>query len=193
LRQKLTLRLRCAEIKLKKRDLGFLGIPRKQRLDILANVPRKLKVLTGIWTFYADRDQTRREHLAELQDYRSNLTRLGWRLSNAQPVSDCYPSLAQLNKNSVAPPDGVGLTHTTHGPLKRSAVESTPASVQHRSRSVRVAWAGKKFCENSLSCNQPWRRTSQLHEPRVAMALGASVSVIRLSQPETPGALLRSG
>ena len=41
LREKLTLRLRCAEIKLKKRDLGFLGIPGKQRLDILPNVPRK--------------------------------------------------------------------------------------------------------------------------------------------------------
>jgi len=28
----------------------------------------QLKVPTGIWTFYADRDQTRREHLAELQE-----------------------------------------------------------------------------------------------------------------------------
>jgi uncharacterized protein DUF4158 len=28
----------------------------------------QLKVPTGIWAFYAERDQTRREHLAELQE-----------------------------------------------------------------------------------------------------------------------------
>ncbi|MBV8216153.1 MAG: DUF4158 domain-containing protein, partial [Verrucomicrobia bacterium] len=35
---------------------------------ILAMSAAQLKVPTGIWTFYADRDQTRREHLAELQE-----------------------------------------------------------------------------------------------------------------------------
>src|SRR5258708_22449812 len=43
-------------------QLALLSTP------ILAMAAAQLKVPTGIWNFYAERDQTRREHLLELQE-----------------------------------------------------------------------------------------------------------------------------
>ena len=46
----------------------LLAVGEPPYAPILAMVPAQLKVPTGIWSFYAERDQTRREHLLELQE-----------------------------------------------------------------------------------------------------------------------------
>jgi hypothetical protein len=46
----------------------LLGVGEPPYAPILAMAAAQLKVPTGIWSFYAERDQTRREHLLELQE-----------------------------------------------------------------------------------------------------------------------------
>jgi TnpA family transposase len=46
----------------------LLSICEPPYAPILAMAAAQLKVPTGIWAFYAERDQTRREHLLELQE-----------------------------------------------------------------------------------------------------------------------------
>jgi Domain of unknown function (DUF4158) len=46
----------------------LLAVSEPPYAPILAMAAAQLKVPTGIWSFYAERDQTRREHLLELQE-----------------------------------------------------------------------------------------------------------------------------
>jgi TnpA family transposase len=46
----------------------LLAVGEPPYAPILAMAAAQLKVPTGIWSFYAERDQTRREHLLELQE-----------------------------------------------------------------------------------------------------------------------------
>ena len=46
----------------------LLAVDETPYAPILAMAAAQLKLPTGVWSFYAERDQTRREHLLELQE-----------------------------------------------------------------------------------------------------------------------------
>jgi hypothetical protein len=65
LRQGFELRFRSRQHGIRNQETAA---KRRTFAPILAMAAAQLKVPTGIWDFYAERDQTRREHLLELQE-----------------------------------------------------------------------------------------------------------------------------
>ena len=69
--------------------------------------PRQLSIPTGVFTAYARRDQTRREHAAELHAF---LGRCEWENggSDAAHVEDCRPSTT-AGKSGISPIEKVNV------------------------------------------------------------------------------------